>query len=125
MGFFSSPFGLTRERLTRLSPSEPLSRLSLFVIVLLDIFVLFTLFQGLASVTGEIESPDERFPALCRGAFELGGAYPALASETEVDRRLRVAIDYADNSMYDSSSGTPESVCAQLESAARALRESN
>jgi predicted RNA-binding Zn-ribbon protein involved in translation (DUF1610 family) len=128
MRFFPS-FSATRDRLTRLGPSEPLSRLSLFVIVLLDIFVLFTLFQGLWSISDQVARPEEKFSAFCRAAFRLDSSFEIGDGQTEVERRLRLVESQADGSLYDyarSYSNEPLHVaCAEVQEAAAKLTTSN
>jgi hypothetical protein len=54
-----------QQRLTRLD-SQPLSKAALVVIIFLDIFILGSIFDGLADHTGQLTTPDERIPLLCR-----------------------------------------------------------
>lgn len=55
-----------RTSLTRINEKEPLSKLSLIVIIFLDIFILSTLFNGLEEHTDQLTTPDEYIPAICR-----------------------------------------------------------
>ncbi len=48
---------------------EPMSRLSLIVVLILDCFVLVMVFQGLEDHTRQLTSPDEFVPFECRDAF--------------------------------------------------------
>ncbi len=54
-----------QQRLTRLD-NQPIGKAALVVIVFLDIFILGSIFDGLADHTRQLTSPDERIPALCR-----------------------------------------------------------
>lgn len=54
-----------RQRLSRLD-SQPLSRAALVVIIFLDLFILISVFDGLADHTAQLAGPDERVPPLCR-----------------------------------------------------------
>ena len=54
-----------RQRLGRLD-SQPLSRAALVVIIFLDLFILISVFDGLADHTAQLAAPDERVPPLCR-----------------------------------------------------------
>lgn len=54
-----------RQRLTRLD-DQPLSRAALVVIVFLDLFILTSIFDGLADHTAQLAGPDVRVPPLCR-----------------------------------------------------------
>ena len=53
-------------RLTRITENEPLSPLSIVLVVLLDLFVLVNLFTGLSDQTKQLTSPDEYIPSICR-----------------------------------------------------------
>lgn len=53
-------------RLTRLTENEPLSLLSIVLVVFLDLFVLVNLFIGLNDQTKQLTSPDEYIPNVCR-----------------------------------------------------------
>jgi len=53
-------------RLTRITENEPLSLLSIVLIVFLDLFVLVNLFVGLNNQTKQLTSPDEYIPNVCR-----------------------------------------------------------
>lgn len=54
-----------RHRLTRLD-DQPLGRAALVVIIFLDVFILGSIFDGLADHTRQMTTPEERVPALCR-----------------------------------------------------------
>ncbi len=54
-----------QHRLTRLD-NEPLSAAALVVILFLDLFILFSIFDGLADHTGQLTTPDQHIPPLCR-----------------------------------------------------------
>jgi ribosomal protein L40E len=54
-----------QHRLTRLD-NEPLSIAALVVILLLDFFILLSIFDGLADHTGQLTTPDQYIPPLCR-----------------------------------------------------------
>ncbi|MFA4828715.1 MAG: zinc ribbon domain-containing protein [Thermodesulfovibrionales bacterium] len=53
-------------RLTRITENEPLSPLSIVLVILLDLFVLVNLFIGLSDQTKQLTSPDEYVPSVCR-----------------------------------------------------------
>ncbi len=53
-------------RLRSISKSEPLSGLSLVIIIFLDIFVLVALFQGLSDQTASFTTPSDVIPYNCR-----------------------------------------------------------
>lgn len=54
-----------QQRLTSLD-HQPLSRAALVVIVFLDLFILISIFDGLADHTAQLAGPDQRVPPLCR-----------------------------------------------------------
>lgn len=53
-------------RLRSISSNEPLSGLSLVIIIFLDIFVLIALFQGLADQTASFTTPSDVIPYNCQ-----------------------------------------------------------
>lgn len=55
----------TRQQLTHLD-SQPLGRAVLVVVLLLDLFILMSIFDGLAAHTRQLTSPDETIPHTCR-----------------------------------------------------------
>ncbi|MFH1092751.1 MAG: hypothetical protein V1739_01190 [Candidatus Omnitrophota bacterium] len=58
-----------RDRLTKFNQEEPLNKLALTIIILLDIFILSVVFSGLSAHTSQLTSPDEYFPYECRNIF--------------------------------------------------------
>ncbi|MFC1765067.1 hypothetical protein ACFL6U_23725 [Planctomycetota bacterium] len=58
-----------KNKLTRLSEQEPITKLALAVIILLDIFILSIIFGGLEDHTDQLTSPTEYFPHHCRQVF--------------------------------------------------------
>jgi len=58
-----------KNKLTRLSDQEPVTKLALAIIILLDIFILSIIFGGLDDHTDQLTSPDEYFPHQCRQVF--------------------------------------------------------
>ena len=54
-----------RHHLTQLD-NQPLSKAALVVILFLDLFILISIFDGLAGHTGQLTSPDQYIPPLCR-----------------------------------------------------------
>jgi hypothetical protein len=54
-----------QQRLTRLE-NEPLGKAALVIIMALDLFILISVFDGLAAHTAQLTSPDEHIPELCR-----------------------------------------------------------
>ncbi len=58
-----------KDRLTCIGNSEPLNQFSLTVILLLDLFILSVIFQGLNDHTRQITSPNDYFPYECQSIF--------------------------------------------------------
>jgi hypothetical protein len=65
MKFFSS-LKVLRTRLTHIGTKEPLSKLSLVVIILLDIFVLTVIFNGLSDTSRQLATPEDYIPYDCQ-----------------------------------------------------------
>ena len=55
-----------KDRLTRFNEEEPLGKLSLIIVILLDIFLLSVVFVGLEAHTSQLSSVHEYFPWECR-----------------------------------------------------------
>lgn len=53
-------------RLTRITENEPLSMVSIGLVVLLDLFILVNLFNGLNEQTRQLTSPEAYIPTVCR-----------------------------------------------------------
>ena len=66
--FFKKITGF-KNTLTRLNDQEPMTKLALAIIILLDIFILSIIFGGLDDHTDQLTSPDEYFPHQCRQVF--------------------------------------------------------
>ncbi len=58
-----------KDRLVNIGSEEPLSKLSLAVIIALDLFILFVVFEGLHDHTRQITSSDEYVPYECQEIF--------------------------------------------------------
>ena len=66
--FFKKIAGF-KNKLTRLNDDEPVTKLALAIIILLDIFILSIIFGGLEDHTDQLTSPAEYFPHQCRQVF--------------------------------------------------------
>lgn len=64
-------FSKTKNHLTRLGENEPLSFLSIALIIGLDIFVLSTLFQGMEFQSSQVPSPHEVIPYDCQNIVDI------------------------------------------------------
>ncbi len=66
--FFKKIVGF-KNKLTRLNDDEPVTKLALAIIILLDVFILSIIFGGLEDHTDQLTSPVEYFPRQCRQVF--------------------------------------------------------
>lgn len=64
-GKLKDKFGKVRTHLTSLD-DQPLGRAALAIIIFLDIFILVSIFNGLAAHTRQLSSPDTYIPNTCR-----------------------------------------------------------
>ncbi len=62
---FKDKFGKIRTHLTSLD-DQPLGKAALVIIIFLDIFILFSIFNGLEAHTKQLSSPDVYIPNTCR-----------------------------------------------------------
>lgn len=85
-----------KNKLTRLNDDEPLTKLALAVIILLDIFVLSIVFGGLDDHTAQLTSPDEFFPYQCRQVFIQNDWTPA----NQTDRLQALVLTDYNNYSY-------------------------
>lgn len=69
MNKIKNNFFAFQSRLVNIGGEEPSNKLSLIVIIALDLFILFVLFQGLNDHTEQLTSPDEYIPYECKEIF--------------------------------------------------------
>ena len=69
MGNFKKRLSKFKKSLTRFNDDEPLSKISLAIIILLDFFILSVIFEGLSDHTSQLASPYDYFPYECRQIF--------------------------------------------------------
>lgn len=62
---FKDKFGKIRTHITSLD-EQPLGKAALLIIIFLDIFILVSIFNGLAAHTKQLSSPDTYIPNTCR-----------------------------------------------------------
>ncbi len=110
-----------RAALTHAGEEQPLHRAALAVVLLLDVFILMSIFDGLEVHTRQLTSPEERVPPLCRELVVEGGWTPA--------RRLdRLAAEVSSRrSPYASHEGREEPLhpaCARVLGAVDAVAAS-
>ncbi len=106
-------------RLRSISKSEPLSGLSLVIIIFLDIFVLVALFQGLSDQTASFTTPSDVIPYNCRAIAIDTENYDAAQKRDQVLSQVRTYQYDSTNPYYVSSSGRhPEDLnadCRKIE----------
>jgi hypothetical protein len=108
-------------RLTRLD-DQPLGAAALVVVIFLDLFILSSIFAGLARHTAQLAAPDERVPALCRSLV--------LDAEWNPSNRLdalaqSVAAHHAREYPYEEpvARGRQHALCAPVVTAYEAVRD--
>ncbi|MFX0195753.1 MAG: hypothetical protein ACFFCW_06490 [Candidatus Hodarchaeota archaeon] len=69
MGSIREKIATFKDRLVKINDREPLSKLSLVVIIALDLFILILIFRGLSDHTGQLTSPYDYIPYECRRIF--------------------------------------------------------
>lgn len=107
-------------RLRSISNNEPLSGLSLVIIIFLDIFVLVALFQGLADQTSSFTAPSDIIPYNCQAIAIDTKNYD---KSQKIDQILLQARNYQYNDyttyrVTPSSGNNPQSLhpeCAKIE----------
>jgi hypothetical protein len=110
-----------QQRLTRLD-SQPLSRAALVVIVFLDLFILSSIFDGLADHTAQLAGPDERVPPLCR-SLVIDREWNAT---NRLDGLARMVAAYEANPYQESARGDrtqQHPLCAPIVGAYEAIRD--
>jgi len=119
MGKLREKLQRVRHGLTRLD-DQPISRLALVVVLLLDLFILISVFDGLAEHTRQLRSPAEYIPQHCRDVVIDG--------DWNDDNRLikvsRVAARYANRYLYGANQLTLDEehpICAPITAQLRAI----
>ncbi len=107
--------GKLRHNLTTLD-SQPVSKIALAVVLLLDYFILASIFQGLADHTSQMHSPYERIPQHCRNIV-IDGDWN---SDDSLMRLARIADTYRNSYYRLAKPANPE----DLQPVCRALDES-
>ena len=99
-----------RTSLTRINEKEPLSKLSLIVIIFLDIFILSTLFNGLEEHTDQLTTPDEYIPAICRDMVIQDDGERA----EKLNRLASTALHYHRNPIEDQKRRDLHPICMRF-----------
>ena len=85
-----------KNRLLNINDKEPLSKMSLIVIIALDIFVMCMIFAGVRDHTDQLTSPNEYMPTECREAFVKN----TWIGERKIDNLQKTVLSYGDNYRY-------------------------
>ncbi|MBI1285250.1 MAG: zinc ribbon domain-containing protein [Thiobacillus sp.] len=110
-----------QQRLTRMD-DQPLGRAALVVIIFLDLFILVSIFDGLADHTAQLAGPDERVPPLCRSLVIDREWNPT----NRLDGLARIVSDYqADpyRKAVRTDRGQQHPLCAPIVGAYEAIRD--
>ncbi len=99
MGTLKTRITNFKDRLLRINEREPLSKLSLLIIIALDIFILIILFQGLSSHTKQLTSPYEYVQGDCRQIF----IDDTWSESNRIDQLQRIVLTDYNNYLYRSS----------------------
>jgi hypothetical protein len=110
-----------QQRFTRLD-NQPLSRAALVVIVFLDLFILVSIFDGLADHTGQLTRPDEHIPPLCHSLVIDAAWNPTnrLGKLAQIVSTYH-ASDYTQVEQADSKQ--QHALCAPIVSAYKSIRD--
>ncbi len=82
--------------LTRIGKKEPLSKVSLVIIIALDFFVLTTLFTGLAQQTSDLNKPNDYIPPVCLSVI----IDQEWNSENIADKLQKIVVNYNNRRSY-------------------------
>lgn len=110
-----------QQRLTRLD-NQLLSKAALVVVVFLDIFILVSIFDGLADHTGQLTRPDQHIPPLCRSVVIDGEWNPT----NRLDKLAQFVTTYHADSYLQVEPGDgrrQHPLCARIVSAYEAIRD--
>jgi predicted RNA-binding Zn-ribbon protein involved in translation (DUF1610 family) len=110
-----------QQRLTSLD-KQPLSRATLVVIIFLDLFILTSIFDGLADHTAQLAGPDQRVPPLCR-SLVIDGEWNAT---NRLDSLARSVSAYQANPYREAVSGDrgqQHPLCAPIVGAYESIRD--
>lgn len=115
-----------KNRLTTFNNDEPLSKLSLVVIIFLDIFILTMLFGGLDDHTKQLTAPYEYVPYKCRSVFISGD----LSRANDIDSIGQIVLsdyncyDYRYQSTFkDAKINVMHEICADFYQSIKAIAE--
>lgn len=110
-----------RQRLSRLD-NQPLSWAALGVLVFLDLFILISIFDGLADHTAQLAGPSERMPPLCR-SLVIEQAWNAT---NRLDYLARMVVAYQDDPYREAvrvDRTQQHPLCAPIVGAYEAIRD--
>jgi hypothetical protein len=110
-----------RQRLSRLD-NQPLSRAALVAIIFLDLFILISVFDGLADHTAQLAGPNERVPPLCR-SLVIEQEWNAT---NRLDHLARMVVAYRDDPYREAvrvDRRKQHSLCAPIVGTYEAIRD--
>ncbi|NLY74629.1 MAG: zinc ribbon domain-containing protein [Firmicutes bacterium] len=99
-----------RNRMFRLDDDEPLSPLSVFVLILLDFFLLMVLFQGLDAHSRLLSSPDEYIPFLCQRII----IDRDWTENNRLDKLSKIVINYHRSTYQEEKTGKMHPLCKEV-----------
>ncbi|NLW48308.1 MAG: zinc ribbon domain-containing protein [Firmicutes bacterium] len=99
-----------RDRMFRLSDDEPLSPLSVFVLILLDIFLLTVLFQGLNAQSRLLTTPDEYVPYICQRII----IHRDWTENNRLDKLSDIVIGYHRSTYREESPSKVDPLCKEV-----------
>ncbi len=128
MGTITARIAALRNHLFKLDSREPLSKLSLVVIIALDFFILIVLFNGLSDHTEQLTAPYEYVPYECRDVYvnndwtesdRLDELQPLVLSGYEnISYRYKGVLDQADTTIMHPT-------CAELYNAIKSIADND
>jgi hypothetical protein len=114
-----SKVAMFKARLTSVSTEEPLNKLSLATIIILDLFVLTILFNGLDEHTRQLTTADEYLPVAARSIFIEQDWTPA----NRISRLQPLILADRNNALYRYESPLNEQNIRRMHPASRKFHE--
>ncbi len=114
-----SKLAAIRTNLARVGDGQPLHRAALVVLLLLDVFILVSILEGLDVHTSQLASPSERVPQVCRDIVVEGGWSPT----NRLDRLDEAVHAYAASDRpAEQPRRAPHPICAGVVDPIEAIR---
>ena len=99
-----------RDRMFRLGDDEPLSPLSIFVLILLDFFLLTVLFQGLDAQSRLLTTPDDYVPYICQRII----IHRDWTEDNRLDKLSDIVIDYHRSTYQEEKPPKIDPLCKEV-----------